>query len=34
MRDFSGDRKWLAINTATVKAWSLEQLIEGCARAG
>jgi sugar phosphate isomerase/epimerase len=34
MRDLSDDRKWLAINTATVKSWSLEQAIEGCARAG
>ena len=34
MRDLSRDRSWLAINTATVKAWSLEQAIEGCARAG
>ena len=34
MRDLSGDRQWLAINTATVKSWSLEQAIEGCVRAG
>lgn len=34
MRDLSGDRKWLAINTATVKSWSLEQAIAGCVRAG
>jgi sugar phosphate isomerase/epimerase len=34
MRDLSNDRGLLAINSATVKAWSLEQLIEGCARAG
>jgi len=34
MRDLSNDRQWLAINSATVKAWSLEQLVEGCARAG
>jgi len=34
MRDFSRDCRWLAINTATVKSWSLEQAIEGCARAG
>jgi len=33
MRDFR-DERWLAINTATVKSWSLEQAIEGCARAG
>lgn len=34
MRDFSQDHTFLAINTATVKSWSLEQAIEGCARAG
>jgi sugar phosphate isomerase/epimerase len=34
MRDLSNDRALLAINSATVKSWSLEQLIEGCARAG
>ena len=34
MRDLSHDRGLLAINSATVKAWSLEQLVEGCARAG
>ena len=34
MRDFSNDREWLAINTATVKSCSLEQAIAGCARAG
>jgi sugar phosphate isomerase/epimerase len=34
MRDLSRDRNWFAINSATVKTWSLEQLIEGCARAG
>ena len=34
MRDLSHDRAWLAINTATVKSWSLEQAIDGCARAG
>lgn len=34
MRDLSRDRGWLAINSATVKAWSLEQLVEGCDRAG
>ena len=34
MRDFAADIRWLAINSATVKAWSLEQLVEGCARAG
>jgi sugar phosphate isomerase/epimerase len=34
MRDLSRDLHWLAINTATVKSWSLEQVIEGCTRAG
>jgi sugar phosphate isomerase/epimerase len=34
MRDLSQDRALLAINSATVKAWSLEQLLDGCARAG
>jgi sugar phosphate isomerase/epimerase len=34
MRDLSNDRELLAINSATVKPWSLEQLVEGCARAG
>jgi sugar phosphate isomerase/epimerase len=34
MRDLSRDRSSFAINTATVKAWSLEQVIAGCARAG
>ena len=34
MRDLANDRALLAINSATVKAWSLEQLAEGCARAG
>jgi sugar phosphate isomerase/epimerase len=34
MRDFSHDRSLLSINSTTVKAWSLEQLVEGCARAG
>ncbi len=34
MRDLSNDRSWLSINSTTVKAWSLEQLVEGCARAG
>jgi sugar phosphate isomerase/epimerase len=34
MRDLTNDRDLLAINTATVKSWSLEQAIEGCARAG
>src|SRR5262249_29052976 len=34
MRDLSHDRVLLSINSMTVKAWSLEQLIEGCTRAG
>ena len=34
MRDLSHDKSLLAINSATVKPWNLEQLIEGCARAG
>jgi sugar phosphate isomerase/epimerase len=33
MRDFSNDHSALAINSATVKAWSLQQLVDGCARA-
>jgi len=34
MRDLSNDQALLAINSATVKAWTLEQLTEGCARSG
>ena len=34
MRDLSHDRALISINSMTVKAWSLEQLVEGCARAG
>jgi sugar phosphate isomerase/epimerase len=34
MRNLSNDRSLLAINSATVKSWTLEQLVEGCARAG
>src|SRR5262252_468500 len=34
MRDLSHDRALISINSMTVKAWSLVQLIEGCARAG
>jgi len=34
MRDLSHDRALISINSMTVKAWSLEQLLEGCARAG
>lgn len=33
MRDFSEDRRWLSINTATVRAqWKLDRIIEECAR--
>jgi sugar phosphate isomerase/epimerase len=34
MRDLSNNRDLLAINSATVKPWTLEQLVDGCARAG
>src|SRR5262249_62344547 len=34
MRDLSHDRALISINSMTVKAWSLQQLIDGCARAG
>src|SRR5690242_19114100 len=34
MRDLANDRSLLAVNSATVKSWTLEQLVEGCARAG
>jgi sugar phosphate isomerase/epimerase len=34
MRDLSRDLAALAINTATVKTWSFEQVVEGCARVG
>src|SRR5712672_2138272 len=34
MRDLSHDRALLSINSITVKAWSLQQLLEGSARAG
>lgn len=34
MRDLSNDSALLAINSATVKAWSLQQLADGCVRAG
>lgn len=34
MRDLTNDRALLSINSMTVKAWSLPQLVEGCARAG
>ena len=34
MRNLSSDHALLAINSATVKPWALEQLVEGCSRAG
>jgi len=34
MRDLSNDRSLISINSMTVKPWSLEQLVEACARAG
>jgi sugar phosphate isomerase/epimerase len=34
MRDLTDDLSWLAINSATIKSWPLDQQIEGCARAG
>jgi sugar phosphate isomerase/epimerase len=34
MRDLSRDKSLLAVNSATVKPWTLEQLVEGCVRAG
>jgi sugar phosphate isomerase/epimerase len=34
MRDLAHDKSLLAINSATVKPWTLEQLVEGCVRAG
>ncbi len=35
MRDFSGDHRWLSINTATVRAQGdLSAIIEGCKRHG
>src|SRR6185295_13453927 len=34
MRDLSNDRSLLSINSITVKSWSLEQLVDGCTRAG
>jgi len=34
MRNFTDDTRLLAINSATVKAWSLQELADGCARAG
>ena len=32
MRDLSHDRSLLSINSMTVKAWSLDATVEGCAR--
>src|SRR5258705_1524039 len=29
MRDLSNDLRWLAINSATIKSWPLQQQIEG-----
>ncbi len=34
MRDLSHDRSLISINSMTVKPWSLEELVEGCARVG
>ena len=34
MRDLSNDTRLLAINSATVKPWTLKQLVDGCARSG
>jgi sugar phosphate isomerase/epimerase len=34
MRDLTGSLQWLAINSATIRSWPLQQQIEGCARAG
>src|ERR1700748_1889120 len=35
MRDFSGDHRWLSLNTATVrKQGNLTEIIEACARHG
>ena len=34
MRDLSLDRSLISINSMTVKPWSFEQLVDGCARAG
>ena len=35
MRDFSGDHRWLSLNTATVrKQGDLVQIIDACARHG
>ena len=35
MRDFSGDHRWLSINTATLRgAGTLDRIVEACARHG
>ena len=34
MRDFSPDHRWLSINTATVRQWPLDRIIEACAAKG
>jgi len=34
MRDFSPDHHWLSINTATVRQWPLDRIIEACAAKG
>jgi hypothetical protein len=35
MRDFSGDHRWLSLNTATVRRQGdLAQIIDACARHG
>lgn len=35
MRDFTGDHRWLSINTATLrKQWALDRIITGCAARG
>lgn len=34
MRDFSQDHRWLSINTATVRQWPLDRIVDECARRG
>ena len=35
MRDFSGDHRWLSINTATLRVqWPLDRIIDECAQRG